>query len=223
MSKNWDDLVGNPEKMGEMEKKLWIELEPILGELLTELKRNNKIERIYLPAEVEGLRVIVQTMKACGANYNLLLHANDNHKDFLSAIQPFGFDEPLSVHLFIEVAIVGAVVTCEMFRTLLLFHAKDLDPQLPLGPLLQNLEKSDGAPSAVAKLRSHVDLKLRNALAHGLVGIEGKKIVLYKNAKFEVLDKLDLGEFMIRCKKQNVLTQCFITVINAKKREGLLL
>ncbi len=221
MAKNWDDLVGNPEAMGEMEKKLWVELEPILGELLTELKKNGKIETIYLPAEVEGLRVMVQTMKGCSANYNLLLHVSQNSEDFLKAIQPFGFDGPLSFHLFIEVAIVGAVVTCEMFRTLLLFHSKSLDPRLPLGSLLKRLEMSDGAPSAVAKLRPYVDSELRNALAHGLVGIEGKKIVLYKNSKFEVLDKLDLAEFMIRSKLRSVLTHCFITVINAKKREGL--
>jgi len=227
MTKKWDELVGNPEVMGEMEKKRWDELEPILRELLTELRKNGKLETVYLPVEIEGLRVIVQTLKDCSSNYNLLLHVSDNSKDnykaFLKAIQPFGFDERLAFHLFIEVAIVATVVTCEMFRTLLLFHSKGLDPQLSFGSLLKRLEKSDGAPSAVAKLRPYVDLQLRNALAHGLVGAEAKKIVLYKNSKFEVLDKLDLPEFTIRSKLQNVLAHCFITVINAKKREGLLI
>ena len=68
-----------------------------------------------------------------------------------------------------------------------------------------------------------MDLKLRNALAHGLVGTEGNKIVLYKNAKFDVLDRLDLADFMRRSKDQNLLTQCFITVINEKKRKGTFL
>ena len=217
MSKEWGDLVGNPEALGGKEKELWLKLEPILSELLDELKKNGKIESVYLPAEIDGLRVIIQTMKNCSTNYNLLLHASDNYKDFLKAIQPFDFDEPLSVHLFIEVAILLAVITCEMFRTLLLFHSKGLKPELPFGALLKQLEASNGAPNAVAKLKPYLDIPLRNALAHGLVGIDEKKIVLYKNAKFEVLDRLGLADFMMRSKDQSVLTQCFITVINEKK------
>ena len=62
--------------------------------------------------------------------------------------------------------------------------------------------------------------KFRNALAHGLFGTEAKKIVLYKNAKFEVLDRMELADFMIRTKEQNVLTQCFIHVIIDKKKSG---
>ena len=140
MNKDWNDLVANPEALGEKEKELWLKLEPILSELIDELKKNGRIESVYLPTEIDGLRVIVQTLKNCSTNYNLLLHTSDNYKNFLQAIQPFGFDESLSVHLFIEVAIVGAVITCEMFRILLLFHSKGLKPDMTLGAVLTQLE-----------------------------------------------------------------------------------
>jgi hypothetical protein len=43
-SRDWDDLAANPKAFGEVEKKLYSTVEPILHELLDELKTNNRIE-----------------------------------------------------------------------------------------------------------------------------------------------------------------------------------
>ena len=220
MNKDWSDLAANPEAFGEKEKQLWLKVEPILHELLDELKKNGKIETVYVRSEMIGLGAVIENLNNCSRNHNLLLHVSDNYEAFLEGVKPFGFDEPLSVQLFLETAALFTILTTETFRTLLLFHSKGLDPSLPLGPMLRRLEDSDAAPYAVAKLRPFMDIEFRNALAHGLFGTEAKKIVLYKNAKFEVLDRLELADFMMRTKEQNVLTQCFINVITEKKRSG---
>jgi len=155
---------------------------------------------------MKGLGAVIENMDNCSKNHNLLLHVSDNPEAFLRAVKPFGIDESSSVQLFLEIAILFTVLTTEAFRTLLLFHSKDISPSLPLGPMLSRLEGPDAAPNAVAKLKPFMDIEFRNALAHGLVGTEAKKIVLYKNSKFEVLDRLELADFMMRAKEQNVLT-----------------
>jgi hypothetical protein len=191
-----------------------------IKELLDELKKNGKIETVFVKSEMNGLGAIIENMDNCSKNHNLLLHVSENAEAFLKAVKPFGFDEPLSVQLYLEISTLFTILTTETFRILLLLHTKDIRPNLPLGPMLKRLEEPDAAPKAVAKLKPFMDIEFRNALAHGLVGVEAKKIVLYKNAKFEVLDRLELADFMMRAKEQNVLTQCFINVITEKKRSG---
>ena len=65
-----------------------------------------------------------------------------------------------------------------------------------------------------------MELKFRNALAHGMFGLKGKNIILYKDAKFSILETLNLADFMVRSKRQNVLTICLFNVIARKKRHG---
>ncbi|MGA2310553.1 MAG: hypothetical protein ABSG57_13545 [Candidatus Bathyarchaeia archaeon] len=222
-SRDWKDLAANPEAFGEAEKKIYSTLEPILCELLDELKTNNRIETVYVNAELDDLRVVVHSLEDCGRSYNLILNATDSHEkamNFTQALTPFGFDNVSAFNLLIQVGVLGTILSTEMFRTTLLFHSKGLKPTATIGELLRELQNDDGAPKAVAKLRPYLDLNFRNAVAHGMFGLQGDKIVLYKNAKFEILEKLTFADFMIRSKKQSVLTHCLINVIVEKKRAG---
>ena len=95
MSKDWSELVANPESFGGSEKALWLKLEPILHELLEELKKNGKIETVYVATELDGLHAVIETMKDLGNNYNLLLHISDDYAKnakFMESVRPFGFD-----------------------------------------------------------------------------------------------------------------------------------
>jgi len=222
-SRDWKDLAANPEAFGEAEKKIYSTLEPILCELLDELKTNNRIETVYVNAELDDLRVVLHSLEDCGRNYNLILNATDSHEkamNFTQALTPFGFDKVSAFNLLIQVGVLGTILSTEMFRTTLLFHSKGLKPNATIGKLLRELQNDDGAPKAVARLKPYLDLNFRNAVAHGMFGLQGDKIVLYKNAKFEILEKLTLADFMIRSKKQSVLTHCLINVIVEKKRAG---
>src|SRR5208282_6938298 len=103
-----------------MEKDLYRKLHPILNELLDELKKNGKIETVYVQTEMDALGVVVKHMNTCGQNYTRLLHVSDNYQEFLRAVKPFGFDEPSSVQLTIEIGSYLAAITTEMFRIALL-------------------------------------------------------------------------------------------------------
>jgi hypothetical protein len=222
-SRYWKSLAANPEAFGEAEKKLYSTLEPILCEMLDELKTNNRIETVYVRAELDDLMVVLHSLEDCGRSYNLLLHAIgnlDKGTSFIQALAPFGFDETSTVNLLIQIGVFGAMLSIEMFRTTLLFHSKGLNPKATINELMRELESKDAAPKAVEKLRPYLDPSFRNAVAHGIFGLQGKEIVLYRNAKFEILEKLSLADFMMRSKKQSTLTHCLINVIAEKKRTG---
>ena len=65
MMEIWSERAGNPEAFGEMEKSLYNEVEPIIKELLEELKRNNRIETITTPAEYDQLRSVIGEISRC--------------------------------------------------------------------------------------------------------------------------------------------------------------
>jgi len=74
------------------------------------------------------------------------------------------------------------------------------------------------APKSWKKLRPYIDNNTRNSFAHGMWAEENKQIVLFKDAKLELYEKLGLADFMIKAKEQNVLYICLSYVI-ARKME----
>lgn len=69
-------------------------------------------------------------------------------------------------------------------------------------------------------LKGYVDNDFRNALAHGTYGIVNKRIVLYKDANLVPVEEIELDEFMMRLKDQNVLFLCLINTLVTKKKAG---
>lgn len=221
--RDWKGLAANPDAFGEKEKELWLKVEPIVNDLLNDLKANGKIEIVFVRKDMENLQVVVENQQKCVKNYNLLIDVGkDGQRSarFVQAIEPFGFDDYSSAQLLIQTGILLAVVTTELFRILLLFHSKRLNPAASLERMLRQLEGKNCAPKATKKLRPCLDLQFRNALAHGLFGTRDKQIILYKNAKFDLLDSMDLARFMIRCKDLSVVTQCLIGAIIDRKKTG---
>lgn len=223
VQRDWKELAANPEAFGEEERELWLKLEPILNELLAELKANGKIETVFIPKDIENLQVVVENHQKCVKNYNLLVEiGKDTQRSakFVQANTLFGFDDYSSAQLLIQTGMLLVVLTTELFRILILFHSKGLNPAAPLEGMLRQLEGKDCAPRAVAQLRPYVDLEFRNSLAHGLIGTKNQRIILYRNAKFDISDIMDLARFMIRVKEQSVVTQCLIEAIVQKGRTG---
>lgn len=70
MSKDWTMLVANPDAIGDKEKELGLELQPILNELLEELKKNGKIETVYIKSELDGLESMIEYLNKCSMNHN---------------------------------------------------------------------------------------------------------------------------------------------------------
>lgn len=218
--RKWEDFAANPEAFGKSEKELWVKLEPILQRLFDELKANGKIETVYVASELDDLGVVLRSLENCSRNHNLLLKTFENHEAFLQTNKQFGFEENFLVQLYIEIAVLTTILSTEVFRIMILFHSKEFNAGLTLWRLLKRLNCKDAAPSSTPRLIPFMDIEFRNALAHGLFGDLNQQVILYKNAKFDILDKMNLEDFMVRSKKQNLVTQCLVNVIAKKKRTG---
>jgi hypothetical protein len=209
--------VKNPEALGGQEKELWKKIEPIIDELLEELKANGKIETHYCESKVNHLNSIIENLNMISNNNNLLIHVADSigkARHFVEVVSEFGFTDSSSSHLYVEVSALLSIQTFECLKTFLLFHLKDVDQLASHFP--RTMEEV--APNAWKKLKPYVDNDFRNSLAHGTWAIENKKIVLFKDADLIPFEKLELHEFIIRMKTQNVLYACLLNLI-AKKRK----
>lgn len=213
----WESLALNPDALGQGEKDLYVKIEPILIELLDELKNNGKIEISFIPIEKDHLKNILDNLTQVSMNYNALIHLFDKEekvKEFLKVSTAYDFDEQKMVNLYVEITVLLCILNTELFKTLLLFHLKNVNHKA------SNFGSTMGqfAPVAWTKLKPHVDSTFRNSLAHGTWALEKKQVVLFDDAKLVPYEKLDLSDFIIKAKNQNVLFICLVNTLVAKKR-----
>lgn len=210
----------NPEALGKGELDYWKEVAPIINDLLDELKANGKIETSFTKSEIEHMTHVMDNLYRLGKNSNLLINLfkpNKNFEGFLEVASRFGFDESSLALLYIETSVLSGIFHLELFKNLLLFHLKDVDPKVNF---YRTMEKN--APKTWQRLKPIVDNKFRNSLAHGSWALENKHIVLFEDAELIPFEKLNLGEFIIRVKKVNILYTCFLHVLMDKMKQGLL-
>jgi hypothetical protein len=196
------------------EKELWTEIEPILVELLDELKASGKIEISFAGSEKQHLKNVLDNLTQVSKNYNLVLHLFDNVERFLKVNSEFGLGDKELTNLYVETTVLLSILNTELFKTLLLFHLKSVNHK----PSQLNSTMGQFAPIAWRKLKPYVDSDFRNSLAHGTWALENKQVVLFEDAKLVPYEKLDLGEFIIKTKKQNVLFQCLVNVLASKHK-----
>ena len=213
----------NPEALGEKERELLNQLVSILDDLLEELKSGEQIETVFVQAEVDDLTAVLTTLSECGMNYNCLLDLTEfgeRRKELFEVAEKFRIEESNFANMVIQLGAFGAVLGIEFFRTLLLFivAGSELAPEDPIGTVLWKLKKI--APNSSQKLEPHLDIEFRNSLAHGLFTQRGGKVILYKNAKFEILKEMDIAHFMIGIKRANVLSMALMEVFNRKVKSG---
>ncbi len=211
----WKKRVVNPDALGGAEKAIWTKLEPILNELLDELKANGKIEIVYTRAKTDHIQNIINNLNIIAINHNLLSDISkdmENVQKFLEATAPFGFTDGSSTHLWVEVTVLQIITNLEIFKTLVLAHLRDVDllPSHFPSTIRQN------APNAWMKLEPYVENKFRNSLAHGTWSVEDKKVVLFGGADLIPFAKMSLAEFWIKSKEINLLYSCFGYVLNEK-------
>lgn len=219
---SWENKVANPDALGEAEKKLWKEIEPLLNELLDELKVNKKIETAYTQVEMDSLGRVLEKLDKFSLAHNQLidLFKNPDPKPFLNATSKFGFTDTGVVYMYVASAVTLEVLSTELFKVLLLFHMKDVS--FAVSRFSSTMESA--APNSWRKLKPYVDSDFRNALSHATYAVENKQIVLLKDAKLtpatDPQARMSLGDFMIRIKTQDVLYQCLVNVLVDKKNAG---
>ena len=130
MGVSWSEKAGNPEAFGEVEKTLYTEIEPILKNLLQELKDNKKIRTKYSQDNLDRLRGLVDRYKVASDVYNFALgiaKAPDIPPRFLKATAEFGMNEPTSVGIWLQAGLFADLVSTELPKIFILFHLKAVD------------------------------------------------------------------------------------------------
>lgn len=216
----WKKYISNPdEAIGEDEKKVWMELQCILIDLLLELKNNGKVKLNFTKSEINHVKKLLKSRNEVVANFNKMIDTTDTREKtqgFLQAIKEFDFDDVNYVYLVVELAILLMITDTECFKTLLLFHLKDVDYRA--SNFVKTMEKN--APKSWKRLKPFIDNRFRNALAHGTWAIENNHVVLFEDAKLVPFENLDLGNFIGKVKKQNLLFGCLSSVISEKIEKG---
>jgi hypothetical protein len=214
----WTDKAANPDKFGEMEKELYRKIEIVIRDLLHELKRNNKIETIYLATEYDRLRSVIERYDIASAIHNFMLgtaKAPDIPGKFLDANKEFGLNEGMAVGMYLQAALYADLLSIELFKLLILFHLKNVDHDV--SKFSKTIQES--APRAWLHLKPYVDNAFRNAIAHCTIAVRAKKVVIYRDAKLIPIDEMEIDQFMIRLKRANVLFICAFNLLAELKRK----
>jgi hypothetical protein len=215
-------FVENPEQLSSDEKAYWNEIEPILHELIDELKANNKIETFFTQNKIKHMKHVLENALRLGVNSNWLVNdvmkSEEVAQKFLQATSPFGLNEDIPVNIYIDISVQSCVLHTEVFKTLLLFHLKGINFKVSNF----SITMQQAAPVAWARLKPYVDSKFRNSLAHSTWAIEDEKVVLFEDADMIPYERLSLGEFVAKAKKLNILYACLAHVLVTRMKEGLL-
>lgn len=116
--------------MGDAEKKLWTELEPLIRALLEELKKNGHIETVHANTEYEDLSSMLDNLEQSSKTYIAMMRIDDKDKleSFLGAVKGFGIDEQIMVRIWLSAGLFVDVFSTELLKMLILFHLKGVSP-----------------------------------------------------------------------------------------------
>jgi hypothetical protein len=217
--------VQNPKALGQKERELWMKIEPILSELLEEVKEKGKHEISFIPIKEIHLKNVMDNLIEINKNRNRLdslLESKERLAQFLAGASKFGFNEFALVNLRVRLEAYICVLSTECFKLLLLYHLREVNPRVSNFPTTMNRV----APNSWKKLRQYVDNDFRNTLAHGIWTMEWRVkneisvpfVVLFKDAELVPYKTLNLFDFMVEVKKQNILCSCLKNLIMKRRK-----
>jgi len=212
----WKKWVSNPDEIAESEKIVWMELQQIISDILTELKTHNKIEANFTHSELVHFKKMMNTRNDIAENFGKIADTTDSWEritDFLNAIKKFNFTDVNYVYLIVELSIMNMLMDSEIFKTMFLFYLKGIKSHesTAFPSTMKNF-----APINYNRLKPFINNKFRNSLAHGTWAIENNQIVLFEDAKLVPFEKLELLDFLLKVRRQNVLVSCLSSVISDK-------
>lgn len=213
------ELVDNPEHVWAEDKEFFEEFEPIIIELLDELKSNGKINK-FVPLEKRRLHSVMDNIYQIQKNHNWLIdisYSAEKEKSFLALNSNFGLNRGMFTYFSLQFSILSSTAHFEMFKNFLLFHLINVDYRA--SQFNKTIESS--APKAWQKLKPYIDNDLRNSLAHGTWIIENGKVILFKDsALISVSKEMPIKDFILDIKKQNIMYIILVHALAKKHREG---
>lgn len=208
--------VGDPEELGETEKERWKKIEPVILELLEELKKGGKLKSVTLPGG-KFLPAVMRKLEAFRRVHYFFnnVFEDPNYKEILELNSKYGLDESTVITAYAMASFSVAMLSTELFKLLLLFFTKGLNPSV--ARFNETIKKA--APNTWSKLEPFVDNKLRNAVAHGTYAIVDNRIQLFRNAILELDEEMSLTDFITRLIDQSILYQVLVSVMAEKLRQ----
>lgn len=212
--------------LGPDERKTFDKARHVFEDLLVDFEGRHLLRKGTHQDQRERLQKMWRQSRLFGEAFNTTIHlfydvakleafANRNRED--------GFTERIIADSLLNQYIGLFIYNIEtVFKTSLLFFLKEeqgLEKRMALGKLLATIE--DISPPIGVRLEEMVDRELRNALAHGGIWFgDGDKVFLARNSHLENPKEITLYEFMIRVKRQNIVSHAFIEVLMEKVRQG---
>lgn len=225
MSDEWADKVGNPEALGAKEKELYAELAPKIRALLQELNQKGAIETVLVRQDTGKLWPVLRKLDEFSELHNIMNHIlTEDFAQFMEANKQFGITESVAIRIWEAANLLASLLSTELFKLLVLFHLKrGLQQDAYKISRFTNI-MGELAPNTWPQLQDSVDNAFRNSIAHGTYAFLRKDnratVETYKDATLELLDSMELHEFMIRTKEQNVLYMCGLNVLLDLRRKG---
>lgn len=113
--------ITNPEAHGQGEINLWLQIEPILIDLMEELKKNGKVKTSFYQEEIDHFKNMLDTNRQVNLSNILLGSLFDSLpkcENFLKATSAFGFNEDRVVNLYIQNTVYASILDTELFKAL---------------------------------------------------------------------------------------------------------
>lgn len=192
--------------LGEADKIRRSQIDLALRPVLEELENNNRLETRFDPARIDRLFDTLRKVRDVGVAYNFLidLFSSKAQEDrFLAAIQDFKVGRQELLSMYYAAHSVACILSAEQFKLLFLFMITGVHKVSDFHNVMREV-------NSWPKLEPFVDNEFRNALAHGTYMIQAKKIVLFKNAKLDVLREMTRDEFVMAAKNENILFWCLL-------------
>jgi len=215
--------IRNPESMSEKEKRISDEILKVLDKLLDELKSKNLIRTDFKGGEVKIIDII-KNVDRTSEVYNVVINLfkPENSERIEKIIKAdVEFTRENLPYLWVSTAIESFLSNAELFKNIFLFILKkdrQFRSNMTLGLFLDVLERI--SPEAVAEIKKLVDVDLRNALAHRLFVIKRDSFIYFKDIDLKNAEEIKLGEFLIKAKNHNIITQTLIYLVAQKVRSG---
>ena len=104
-------------------------------------------------------------------------------EEFQEFMKHFGIYDYDLIHIINSQLIFDYLLDTESFKNILLFMLKGIKPRMPLGRLFTELQKITKDTSEAQKISNHININLRNSLAHFLFREENDTIFYYTHEK----------------------------------------
>lgn len=218
--------MSTPIRMTSRELKEYAHAKQVFKELLDDFNARGLLRKGIPQKQIKRLAKMWGLSRRFGRAYNAIFNILGNlerTKSFFARNKDEGIDEQVLTYSFVNQAIGFFLYEIEtVFKTSLLFFLEKkqgLIKRMQIGPLLNAIKNI--SPNIGTKLKPLIDLELRNSLAHGAFWFEaGGKVFITPNSHLEKTKDLELHEFFIRVKKQNIVAHALIKALVEKVKQG---